>query len=82
MWVREGSGGSGRVREGLEGPGRSGRILKGMRHEGSTLVWEGPEGLGGSGRILKGPLGSGRVWEDQGGSCRSRKGLEESRRVL
>ena len=32
MWVREGSGWSGRVREGLEGPGR---------HDGSTLVCQG-----------------------------------------
>ena len=32
MWVREGSGWSGRVREGLEGPGR---------HDGSTLVCRG-----------------------------------------
>ena len=59
MWIREGLGGSGRVREGPKGLGGSERILKGPW--GSGRVWEDQggscrfgEGLGGSGRALLG----------------------------
>ena len=55
MWVREGSGWSGRVREGLEGPGR---------HDGSTLVCRG------SLRVKVGIRLFGRVRGSPGGSCR------------
>ena len=55
MWVWEGSGGSGKVREGLEGPGR---------HDGSALVCRGFL------RVKVGSRLFGRVRGSPGGSCR------------